>query len=349
MFRTLLPVSLVVLSAVACRPASVSETKAIFETNDIKLLDPAEAAEDSGTRGVGAILDVFELDGELMTNAVCSAVRVSKRHIMTAAHCELGAGHRLVFAPHYLAEDGSPQNLRVLSLSTGIRFQFRGSLDAETQEQNWKDLPNLGASIYRNAEMDFAVFDLGYELDDNFAQLDERVYEDSALKIYGFPNGIPLSRAEDCTGKEYNGVLRHDCDALSGSSGGLIVDDQNRPVALHTFSSIANKPSPSAANGQFENQETLLLNTQQFLAAQSPEEKDRIFWECRSFSGAEKEDCQVGEGLNRATLFSSILKDLKTHNSEVYESLFQKADTEPEQNLTEHCPLQHRNTKQRVL
>jgi hypothetical protein len=324
MIRPCIASAFTFLTLLGCQAQEASNAKAIFVASDLKLLTEKSWAEDASAQAVGSLLDVIEIEGELITKSFCTAVRISPRHILTAAHCEKPNG-RVVFEPHYLAASSDAKNLEYLSLGRSIRVLFRGEYDERTKENAWQGKPNLSTPIYSNKDMDFAIFDLGYDLGEGYVSIEDFSFERSSLRLYGFQNGTPLTVADHCQGYYSQGTVRHDCDALTGSSGGLVVDDQNRPLALHTFSSAKNLGGASVAQGVFEDHAALKAQAQDFLAKKSDQESDKVFWECRSIIDPEaKKNCQLGEGLNRATLLSVIKDDVRRQAPDIYLTLFSK-------------------------
>lgn len=320
--------TLPLLFLIACGAPSPSENKAIFVESSIRLIDSEERARDPHAQAVGALLEVIDIDGDLITKAYCNAVRISPRHILTAAHCEK-PGRRIVFAPHYLSATNDPSKLEFASLPTGPRLMFVGELDAESKANSWAKEVDLGAAIYSNKTLDFAIFDLGYSLGDGFAHLPKVDFESKPLRLYGFPNGSPLTVAEDCSGEVMFGILRHDCDSLTGSSGGIVVDADHTILALHTFSAVVNKPSDGIANGVFEDHAAIESRSTTIIDSKSDTVKDTMFWECRGLTNPdEKRSCQIGKGLNRAVFIHTILDDLQSKAPQLHQEIFgcQKKD-----------------------
>lgn len=311
---------LALLSSIACREEMPSGTTAVFVKSDIRLVAAEEWEADQSAQAVGALLEVIDVGEEQMTKAFCTAVRISPRHILGAAHCRKALG-RIVFDPHYLAKNAKANDLQFLALGSNIRLQFRGQIDDGPKAETWKGRPDLGPAVHVNVEMDYAIFDLGYDLGPGFVPVDSRSFEGSVLKLYGFPNGTPLTVASSCSGQFFHGVLRHDCDALPGSSGGLIVDEQNRPLALHTFASAKNRGSDELKDGIFEDHATLESWAFEAVAA-NPDDAETIFWECRYLEDSEeRKSCQAGQGLNRAAFLATIWDDLAKEAPLVFETI----------------------------
>lgn len=320
--RTFLRSTLPLIFLTACGAPTLSENKAIFVESSIRLIDAEERDRDENAKAIGALLEVIDIDGELITKAYCNAVRISPRHILTAAHCEK-PGRRIVFAPHYLSASSDASKLEFASLPTGPRLMFVGELDAESKANSWAKEVDLGTAIYSNKTLDFAIFDLGYSLGEGYAQLPKVDFENKSLRLYGFPNGSPLTVAEDCTGEEMFGILRHDCDSLTGSSGGIVVDATGALIALHTFSAVVNKPGDGIAVGLFEDHAAIEARSSSIIDAKGEEAKDKMFWECRDLKDLnEKRSCQIGKGLNRAIFISTILDDIETHAPLLHQDIF---------------------------
>jgi V8-like Glu-specific endopeptidase len=308
----------------ACQKSEPHVVRAIFDHSDLKLVNRAAWQTDSLSRVTGTLARVVKLDDQtVVVDPYCSAARIGVKHIVTAAHC-VASGGTIIFHDDYVAQESGMENLNFYQLGRKVRVEYIGAPIMADHNEIARRKPFVVQIPYQDQEKDFAVAELSAVQQGPYLRLNQLQQADlSRLKLYGYPNGVPLTVAEPCQGfTTVSGVLRHDCDALPGSSGGLIADAAATPVALHTFEVASNMADGKALQGGFESHE-LLKERAQRNVDERPEEADKIFWECRNLNDQnDKKECQVGKGFNRATLLTTVADEIKTHAPALFEALY---------------------------
>lgn len=163
---------------------------------------------------------------------------------------------------------GSDAQLRIAF--DQINIQSAGTL--VPAHKNWlvmhsklhplEESDNIGAVDWENVDgdgfdehLDFAVLRLGltvgrergyYELDSNRVPIVNGA--GAQVVLFQHPNGQPLSKSPGTGSKlwpsKYRTRLRHDANAAGGSSGGLLLDNEFKPIGLHQcgYYDALNKP-----------------------------------------------------------------------------------------------------------
>ena len=256
---------------------------------------------------MGTLVTLIPVDDEVFATPYCSAFRISARHILSAAHC-YKEGEALAFDSHYLVVDGEEKSYRFEATGKGVRLNFTGlPIDAFLyQKRAMTD--GLPAPVYLDRLHDFVIWELPTIAASNLSASEDFIdwtkISDSKeeLSLYGFPQGAPLAKASGCNGIWQKGVLRHDCDSMPGSSGGLITDKAGHGIALHTTGSADNLWSVYQPGHEFESLSELTTRLEN---ASRPIDA----WECLGEVGGSK-DCMVSGGRNRALGLAFIKSEL---------------------------------------
>lgn len=223
----------------------------LFGALDIHLLAPCEAHRDVAAAMGSLGVRVDDAEFGTVVFPFCSALRVSPRHILTAAHC---ARSDLIFDPKHVASPTDVSSFRVVTVGSIVRLFFEGETISTPRWQS--SLPRLGEPAYIDQELDFAVFSLPASSQAAFIDLSAAESAgERELSLYGYPNGMPLARASHChaTPSPRLGFLTHDCDSMKGSSGGLLVATEGgAPIAMHLRAEGMNEASYYQKTGQFE-------------------------------------------------------------------------------------------------
>jgi V8-like Glu-specific endopeptidase len=305
----------VTFSLMGCHHAhdEASQVASILEHNDIELV--FDSKRDPLSQTVGSLSVMLESEGERFVQPICTAIRLGKAHLLTASHC-VKEHQKYIFNPWFLAaEEGEePSQLQVMRFGNVLRLAYSG--DLKSQGQAWaKEAPTLSPPVFINHKLDYAIFALsplyidafkglgaGISLtSDTQAHTQETFEEMRQVKLWSHPHGAPLTQSP-CTRLIQNESQRafHDCDALSGSSGGLIGSWAFEGVALamHLAGPGQNEGQYWGEHGEFETPE--IFATRRGCPSQGHQE--------------DQQNCVIRYGFNRALPLKSIWNDLMSKN-----------------------------------
>jgi V8-like Glu-specific endopeptidase len=284
--------------------AKESKTSTIFGSSDVRLISEKYFENYSFAKAVGNLEVILQNPADLTQKFAypkCSAIQISPVLILTASHC---ADDWLIFNSKRIAKSPITENLKYTSFDGLLRLSYDGDVIKEAEQEEQQE--TMGPPVLINKELDYAVYKLKKSNGNTFIDIRQtQKEEDSTLQnlaLYGFPNGVPLSVSDKCTGKiSSNNSVMHTCDALNGSSGGLLVNLETKlPVGMHLSGPIDNDGFFYEQKGRFE--------TEEELATLFGCEKEK-------FSTAEDyQTCVVQKGRNNAVVFGAILNDMEKNN-----------------------------------
>lgn len=260
--RMLVVILMLVLGGAACGGAvreNGSETATVYESLDLALAT-AEAVQLPAAQAMLSLAMVIPdpEGGERGVYPLCSGFRVAKDILVTAAHCQRP---KLLANPFFLAapapDSAAAAAYEVMPVGASVRLLYLGEVDRRHQEYD-RQGSLLGAPLFVDDQLDVAIYRLDGAAQGAWIALPAAVSPageaQPAVKLWAYPNGTPLSSAT-CTSllPSYGPWLAHDCDALSGSSGGLIASmDGRQAIAIHLAGPRANAAAYYQQHGQFE-------------------------------------------------------------------------------------------------
>ena len=287
----------------ACSRSEDSQLRAVFGTSDITLAKPISGQPSSAAGSIQAVL-ADPNGGPRFALPFCSGFLVSRRHMMTASHC---VQRDFIFNQSYVAnQDGQISYVR---FGKTLRLNYIGGVDPQSQ-QNELSAPVFKDPVFIDRDLDVAVFDLGDQSSARDWVNLESVSDSMATgELYAYPNGAPLTKVTCRTGRLVDGSrFMHDCDAMTGSSGGLIVSlPELTPVAMHLAGPGANDADYYDAHREFESPEVF---AERRGCSKSPADKTGL-----------DADCQLKMGYNRGVALTAVADALKKQNPDLWQSI----------------------------
>lgn len=206
------------LTGSSCQEKASSDIDTVFGEAELVFVGPDNDAPISTKKALGALYYRLD-DGDLSYNFSphCTAFKISVDKIITAAHCIKNNGMNLFYRSSYFA-----------SSDAILQFTHTGIIKA-TSSESYEDI-TVQQVIHISNHQDIAVLKL---IKDSLSCIryseDVFVHEKNAV-LLSFPQGQPLAKSTNCTltSKGY-----HDCDSLSGSSGGAILDQNYQLLGIH--------------------------------------------------------------------------------------------------------------------
>lgn len=276
-----------------------------FDSENFTLVSPLETQKNPLLRAVGNLMLVIgnpvypeEEGDEIIIEPYCTGIQISPKHVLTAAHCDM---KNLIFNKARIARPEDAFSYKVSQFGTSLRYHFEGDYIDEAKVVENSQIP-MEVAIFKDKELDYAILELAEPMSGPFLDLSslnishhQNLNMYHQLEVYSFPHGMPLSLSSSCKGIKASHLLYHDCDTLTGSSGGLVVDKENgrTPLAIHLSGPAINSWIYYLSNGSFETSLELA-------------KREGCYQDKNDFH-----NCLLKKGFNKAILLSSILASLK--------------------------------------
>lgn len=242
------------LGACSGEQSQHSKQQSIIETIDFELITLELYASNLPAAWIGALMTGLVDPSEPETvywDPGCSSFLIDAYHVVTAAHCVRGDQ---VFGANWRTKGSDPLEYKAVPFGDQVRLMFEGEMldDAESS----LSLEGTLKLIAIDRDVDFAVFESSRKLSDAEPKIaKESLKLGEQIALWSFPNGLPAmksSRCEVLAIDEATGTIRHNCDSLTGSSGGMITNNKNEIAAVHIKGVIKNSYSYFKIHGRFE-------------------------------------------------------------------------------------------------
>lgn len=284
-----LSVSLLAATLLGCGSETGSDVNSIIGSLDLRLLTIEQNDESPNYAAVGnlmASLNDPEHPERSFAIPYCTAIAIGTGYFLTAGHCEKDS---VIVDQKQIAKAPETNKIEVHTFDEQLRLYYGGKLIEEASESTSHEKVKF---VYQSKNYDFAVFyDPSWQQGSAiniFESVNGKV--DGAMEIVGHPHGLPKAKADNCHLKhrDDDGYIYHDCDSLSGVSGGLLING-GHAVGIHIQATAPNSGSFYRENSSFESSEQLAN-----------------YFQCET-------DCPEYLGYNVGLSFESVGKDLKAN------------------------------------
>ena len=286
-----------VVFIVSCGNNDFNAPKSFFGKPNLQLVSESEVLSDHMAGLVGTFITIFPAEEgmEEFVISTCSGVKLSEEFILTANHCQLKESY---FHVKWLAKNSDLNKFSFKVYGNLVRLIYDGDFISNLMDPSYYS--PLVEKVFSSDNFDFAIWRVESNLPPPFLKFNKLATRSENWSLYSFPHGIPLAKTSSCRGEVTDVHVYHNCDSLSGSSGGLVVGGLY-PLALH-------QQGPGRNSGEFYKEHGRFEDVEEFKEKSACGNND---------SGTEKE-CNKRIGMNRATRLDFILELVRNDDPLLY-------------------------------
>ena len=282
-------VSLLAATLLGCGSESTSEVKSIINSLDISLLTKEQNDQSKYYAAVGNLMVSMTdpVNSEMsFTIPYCTAVSMGNGYFLTAGHCEKESA---IIDQNQIAKEVESGKIEVHTFDEQLRLYYSGEMIEEASQSSGRKNVKF---VYQSENYDFAIIHNEEWQQDATIDIFKSIptMQESSMELVGHPHGLPKSKTDNCHLKQVDdeGYIYHDCDSVSGVSGGLLLAD-GMPVGIHIQATAPNSGSYYRENNSFESSDQLAE-----------------YYQCDT-------ECPDFLGFNVGFSFESIKKDLQAN------------------------------------